>query len=186
MDNVFLFDPENTRFLTSEFLKHPLMPKSPEAMRIEQRVFYRSRSVIMVVLLAALLGIAALVMVALPSLTIPQYANIFTIGYLVLWAIAAYVLVGVVIRQFAGVYDPTHDITLKDEGVVVLGEVQAIDWIKHRRMYWLTIRAHHPGVPDTTLHAVIPDSESQPQPGTSVALLYSGVWGTPFYKAEAL
>lgn len=188
MDDVFLFDSANARFLTSEYLQHPLISKTPEAMRTEQNVFYRGRYVITAILLAALVMVTMLLLITTHTQITPSYGSIFSPIILVAWGIVAIALVGAVLRQFTQVYDPTHDITLKDEGVVVLGEVQAIDRIKHRQAYWLTVRARHPDVPDTTLHTVIPDSESQtqPQPGTRVALLYGGVWGTPFYKAEAL
>jgi hypothetical protein len=186
MDDVFLFDPVNSRFLTSEYLQHPLITKTPQVMRSEQRVFYRGRWLITAVLLAALVAATVFLLIVIPTNTIAQYSSIVLPIILIVWFPVAYILMGMVIRQFTQVYDPTHDITLEDAGVVVLGEVQKIDWIKHRGMYWLTVRAHHPDVPDMTLHTVMPDSESQPQPGTKVALLYSGVWGTPFYKAEAL
>ena len=186
MDDVFLFDPANSRFLTSEYLQHPLIAKTPEEMQSEQRVFYRGRYIVTAILLAALVVATAFMLISVPTHIYPQYAGIILPIILLIWFPTAYVLVGAVIGQFTRLYDPTHDVTLKDAGVVVLGEVQKIDWIKHRGMYWLTVRAHHPDVPDMTLHTVMPDSESQPHPGTKVALLYSGVWGTPFYIAQAL
>lgn len=189
MDDVFLFDHANSRFLTSEYLTHPLITKTPELMRSEQRVFYRARWVITTILLAALVAATVFLLIAIPTHMIAQYSSILTPIVLVFWCIIAYLLVGMVIRQFTQVYDPTHDIMLEEAGVVVLGEVQAIDWIKHRQTYWLTVRARYPGIPDTTLHTIMPttgDTASQPQPGMRIALLYSGVWGTPFYKAEVL
>lgn len=189
MDDVFLFDPTNSRFLTSEYLQHPLITKTPEVMRSEQRIFYRGRWIIAPILLAALVAATAFLLITIPTHMSGQDASIFLPVVFVVWFPTAYVLVSMILRQFTLVYDPTYDIALEDSGVVVLGEVQTIDWIKHRQSYWLTVRAHHPDVPDTTLHTAVPTTSNpanQPQPGTKVALLYSGVWGTPFYKAEAL
>ena len=197
MDDVFLFDPANARLLTPEYFNRPLLPKNQQTIRGEQQTFYKGRYILSAVLIAALIAVTVVLFNGFVTLSMPFATSgdfprglLFVIAFfmLLLWSVAAVPLLGGVLRRFTQVYDPSHNVILEQDGAVILGEVQAIQWIEQEKADWLTIRAHYPSIPDSVLYAPMPSGNGSKrlQTGNKIALLYSGVWGTQFYKVEVL